>query len=119
MLPFTSQTFPDSSVIASLRSSTHGLHGPMPRGTLQFRTGRHASISPSQQTGAKSPLNQTAQTPWIADRQSAASALTASPSHAGPLFRLRWLLYALAAAVALIPALWQWPAAYPWDHGSP
>src|SRR5262249_45750954 len=39
--------------------------------------------------------------------------------HRGQLFRLRWPLYALAAAIVLVPVLWPWPAAYPWDHGSP
>lgn len=40
-------------------------------------------------------------------------------SRPGTVIRLRWIVYVLAALVALVPALWQWPAAYPWDHGSP
>ena len=39
--------------------------------------------------------------------------------HRAQLFRLRWAVYALAAVIALVPALWQWPAAYPWDQSSP
>jgi hypothetical protein len=42
----------------------------------------------------------------------------ASPPQRRQPFRLRWALYALAAVIVLVPALWQWPASYPWDHGS-
>jgi hypothetical protein len=35
------------------------------------------------------------------------------------LARGRWIIYAVVAIAALVPAFWQWPAAYPWDHDSP
>ncbi len=42
-----------------------------------------------------------------------------TPPAPGPLFRFRWALYAVVAVALMIPALWRWPAAYPWDHDSP
>ncbi|HEY7032511.1 MAG TPA: hypothetical protein VH482_14315 [Thermomicrobiales bacterium] len=42
-----------------------------------------------------------------------------TPPNRGRRFRLRWALYALVAVVALVPAIWQRPTAYPWDHDSP
>jgi hypothetical protein len=55
----------------------------------------------------------------IAEPGNSGSQRSAGYTRPGRLTRRRWALYGVAGFVALIPALWQWPAAYPWDHGSP